>query len=379
MNKKTKVLFVNDEMVVGGVSKVLNNLFHHFDTEKYELYLLVLHKHGEMLKDVPEYVHILSGTRFFDVCDVSVKECLKNGKLLKKVVFYTLLKTGWIEKKIIQERKKMKLPEFDVEIAFKEGICSVFTSCGNTPKKYNWIHADYKVKNYAANYMNTMKKMLQKFDGHIAVSNVAANSFKEIFELDEVKTIHNLMETEKIISKSKETLNKEKKEFKFICVGRLHPQKSYDRLLNAVEKINSEGYQYSVDVLGDGEDKEMLLNMMNEKHIDNVYFLGNQSNPYNHIAQADCLLLTSLYEGLPTVVYEALILGVPVLTTQVAGVDEQLSEVGGWIVENTQNGIIDGMRMILSNTQLVLDMKEKLKNYTYDNQKIMKEIEKLID
>ena len=90
--EKKKILFVNDEMVVGGVSKVLNNLFRHFDTKKYELYLLVLHLHGDMLKDVPEYVHMLSGTDFFSVCDIPVKECLKTGKFFKKLRFYSLLK-----------------------------------------------------------------------------------------------------------------------------------------------------------------------------------------------------------------------------------------------------------------------------------------------
>lgn len=376
--EKKRILFVNDEMVVGGVSKVLNNLLAHFDNDKYEIDLLVLHKHGAMLNEIPTNVKVLEGTPFFDVCDISIKDCLKNGKGLKKILFYILLKTSLIEYFIKRERKKMKLPVYDVEIAFKEGFCSVFTACGNSKKKINWIHADYKVKNYAENYMYSMKKFLKCFDAQVAVSNVAANSYKEIFELDEVKTIHNMMETEKILEKAKQPLEKDKKDFTFICIGRLHPQKSYNRLLNAVEKLNAEGYKYSVDVLGDGEEKEMLLNMMQEKKIENVHFLGNQSNPYNHLVKADCLLLTSLYEGLPTVVYEALILGVPVLTTKVAGVDEQLNETGGWIVDNTQEGIIDGMRMILSNPELVTNMKKELTDYSYDNQKIMEEIENLL-
>lgn len=376
--EKKRILFVNDEMVVGGVSKVLNNLLAHFDNDKYEIDLLVLHKHGAMLNEIPTNVRVLEGTPFFDVCDISIKDCLKNGKGLKKILFYILLKTSLIEYFIKRERKKMNLPVYDVEIAFKEGFCSVFTACGNSKKKINWIHADYKVKNYAENYMYSMKKFLKCFDAQVAVSNVAANSYKEIFELDEVKTIHNMMETEKILEKAKQPLEKDKKDFTFICVGRLHPQKSYNRLLNAVEKLNAEGYKYSVDVLGDGEEKEMLLNMMQEKKIENVHFLGNQSNPYNHLVKADCLLLTSLYEGLPTVVYEALILVVPVLTTKVAGVDEQLNETGGWIVDNTQEGIIEGMRMILSNPELVTNMKKELTDYSYDNQKIMEEIENLL-
>lgn len=379
MNDKKKILFVNDEMVVGGVSKVLNNLFRHFDIDRYELYLLVLHCHGDMLKDVPDYVHVISGTEFFDVCDIPVKECFRTGRFLKKLYFAFLIKSGQIVKRIVKEREKMNLPLFDAEIAFKEGICSVFTVCGNSKKKINWIHADYEVKNYAANYMETMKKLLKRFDAHVAVSNTAADSFKKIFELDRVLTIHNLMKVDEILERSKEPFERESDEFTFVCVGRLHPQKSYNRLLTAMEKLNREGFNYRVEVMGDGPDKEELLSMKNKLGIENVYFLGNQSNPYPRLSKADCLLLTSIYEGLPTVVFEALILGVPVLTTLVAGVDEQLRESGGWIVENSQLGIENGMRMILSQPKLISDMREQLKDYCYDNQKIMKDIEKLID
>lgn len=376
---KKKLLFVNDEMVVGGVSKVLNNLLRHMDREKYELHLLVLHKHGEMLKDIPDDVVVLEGTPFFDVCDIPVKECLKSGKFLKKLFFFLLLKTGLIEHRIKHERKKMQLDDYDAEIAFKEGICSVFTACGTTPKKINWIHADYKVKNYAENYAWAMKRFLRRFDAHVAVSNVAAGSFKEIFELDEVKTIHNLMQSDQMIERSNVPFERTHEEFTFVCVGRLHPQKSYDRLLNAVAELNQSGLKFHVDVLGDGPDKEELLKQKESLNIENVHFLGNQSNPYPFIKHADALLLTSIYEGLPTVVFEAMVLHTPVLTTRVAGVDEQLANGGGMIVENTLEGIVEGMRNFLCDSSVIEKYQMDLDHYTYDNQKILEKIENLLN
>ena len=54
-----KILFVTDEMTLGGVSRVLNNLLQELVKQtSYEIDLLVLHKHGEMLKDVPSGVNI---------------------------------------------------------------------------------------------------------------------------------------------------------------------------------------------------------------------------------------------------------------------------------------------------------------------------------
>lgn len=379
MSMKKKLLFVNDEMVVGGVSKVLNNLLRNMDRDKYELNLLVLHKHGDMLKDIPEDVVVLEGTDFFSVCDIPVKECMKTGRFLKKLFFFLLLKTSLIEFIIRKERKKMNLDSYDVEIAFKEGICSVFTACGDSKKKVNWVHADYKVKNYAENYGWAMKRFLKRFDYHVAVSNVAAKSFEEIFNLPEVKTIHNLMQTEQMIERSNVPFSRTHEEFTFVCVGRLHPQKSYDRLLDAVAELNKQGLKFHVDVLGDGPDKEELLKQSESLGVKNVHFLGNQSNPYPYIKHSDCLLLTSIYEGLPTVVFEALILHTPVLTTRVAGVDEQLEHGCGMIVENTLESIIEGMKVILTNPEVLKKYQNDVENYTYSNQKILEKIESMFD
>ena len=58
-----KILFVTDEMTLGGVSRVLNNLLQELVKQtSYEIDLLVLHKHGEMLKDVPSAVNIIEGS-----------------------------------------------------------------------------------------------------------------------------------------------------------------------------------------------------------------------------------------------------------------------------------------------------------------------------
>ena len=91
---KKSILFVNDEMCVGGVSKVLVNLLNMIDRDRYNIDLLVLHAHGDYLDDVPSYVNLIRGTSFFEVCDIPVKECLKKGKILNKINFYLRIKNG---------------------------------------------------------------------------------------------------------------------------------------------------------------------------------------------------------------------------------------------------------------------------------------------
>ncbi len=374
---KKKILFVNDEMCMGGVSKVLIDLLQRIDRNKYEVDLLVLHAHGQMMDEIPDYVNIIRGTSFFEVCDIPVKECVKSGKFFKKLSFYKKLKLGNIIDDIKKERKKMLSKDYDIEIAFKEGFSSAFVSCSKAPIKINWIHADYAIRNYASNYMKTMKSILNEFTYHVAVSNAAARSFEKVFELSDIKTIHNIIDTDKIISGSKEDIPFRNDNFTFVCVGRLHPQKAYDRLLDAVGNIPYNNFD--IYILGDGEEKERLENIKKNKHIENIHFLGNKNNPYPYIKQADCLLLCSIYEGLPTVVYESLVLHTPVLTTKVAGVEEQLENKYGMIVDNNLDSLIVGIKTILENPSKLVEYKDNLQDYKYDNEEIMKQIYMLFD
>lgn len=374
---KKKILFVNDEMCLGGVSKVLLNLIEALDKDKYDISLLILHKHGEMLDKIPNYVKVISGSKFFDVCDVTPKECLKQGKLIKKVLFNSYLRSGAITRLVKQERKQMGLEKYDVEIAFKDGICSIFTSVSDAPIKINWIHSDYSIRNYAGNCMTTFTRILKEFTYHVAVSKVAAESFKKVFNLDEVKVIHNIIDVDSILNKAKEDVKYRDDRLSFVCVGRMHPQKAYIRLFEVLNKLNKETKDYAIYILGDGPERSILEKMKEDYKLDNVYLLGNKDNPYPYIRQADCLLLASKYEGLPTVVYEALILHVPVLTTDVAGVKEQLLDKYGMIIENNEEAIYKSLKDIINDKNILKKYMSNVVNYEYDNKEIIKTVDNL--
>ena len=62
MTGKRKILFVNDEMRMGGVARVLNTLMTYLDKDKYEIDLLDLHPHGMLMKEIPVDVNVIYGT-----------------------------------------------------------------------------------------------------------------------------------------------------------------------------------------------------------------------------------------------------------------------------------------------------------------------------
>ena len=213
-NVSKKVLFVTDEMTLGGVSRVLNNLLDQLVSQTdYHIDLLVLHKHGEMLKDIPDSVNVIEGTKFFRVIDQSLSQLLKQKNipyLINKLYLVSLMKIGLIGYKIKKERKKMNLGHYDVEIAFKEGFCTIFVANGSSPKKVNWVHLDYKKQNFSSNHMPLMKKTLNSIDINVAVSEVAAQSYEEVFNLKQkVLVIHNIIQSDLIRNKYEEEVQEE--------------------------------------------------------------------------------------------------------------------------------------------------------------------------
>lgn len=123
---------------------------------------------------------------------------------------------------------------------------------------------------------------------------------------------------------------------KYIAVGRISPQKDYVTLINAfalVKKVYADAHLFIVgsEDLGSGY-ADMIKDTVTRYGLSNsVIFLGFQSNPYKYIDMSDVFVLSSVYEGLPNVMLEAIYLGKPVaVTTCIQYIDK--------VVQNGING-----------------------------------------
>ncbi len=379
MTDKKKILFVNDEMRMGGVARVLNTLMASLPKDKYEVDLLILHKQGMLLDEIPEGINIIEGTTFFRPVDESLDALVKGFHVFetfRKLRLLFFMKTGLIKGKIKRERKKILTKKYDVEVAAKEGFCTIFTAYGDSSRKINWVLTDYSVCNYSKNHMGLVKDALRYIDLNIADSNQALIAYETVFRVQNGIAIHNLMDTSNLEKGLLEThTNIENKDtINLIDVARLHPQKGIDRLIKASSKIYNEGYKHDLYLVGGGELEDELKELASSLHANHIHFLGFQKNPYRDIAECDLFVLSSLYEGFATIINESLIVGTPVLTTRVSGCEEQITRSDyGWIVENSDEALVEGLRMALKDTKKLKEMKQKLANYRYDNEGILKE------
>lgn len=375
---RKKILFVNDEMTMGGVARILNTFLKMIDREQYEVDLLVLHKRGELLEEVPKDINILEGTSFFNAIDIPLRQC-KGVALFRKLVLLFYMKTGLIKRKIKRERKKILSKHYDIEFSAKEGFCTIFTGYGDSDKKINWVQVDYKESNYSSNHMSLVKDALKNIDMNIACSAKVMESYKELFDVKRICVIHNLVDEERIrsLSLKDKSIETDGEKINLITVARFHKQKGVDRLINAYAKLKN---HYTLTIIGDGELKDELYGLAKEKAcFDDIKWLGIRTNPYPDVRACDLFVMSSLYEGYPTMTIESLISDTPVLTTSVAGVGEQINEKNGWIVENSEEALTAKLNELKKSKELLKEMKKYLLDYHYDNQKILNEYYKLFN
>ena len=96
---KKNILFVNDEMTMGGVARILNTFLKMINKDDYEVDLLVLHKRGELLSEIPEGINVIGGSDFFSTIDIPLSQCNMHN-IFNKIRLLLYMKTGLIEGKI---------------------------------------------------------------------------------------------------------------------------------------------------------------------------------------------------------------------------------------------------------------------------------------
>jgi glycosyltransferase involved in cell wall biosynthesis len=105
------------------------------------------------------------------------------------------------------------------------------------------------------------------------------------------------------------------------ALGRLAPEKGFDRLIKAVHRLRNSGLMFDLWIAGEGGMRNELQSMISAMGLeDSVRLLGHQKDPRLFLESLDGFVLSSLREGLPNVILEALSMGTPVVSTKVAGV-----------------------------------------------------------
>lgn len=172
--------------------------------------------------------------------------------------------------------------------------------------------------------VNPMAKWLYRYaDKVVAVSEGVRKELIDVlkFKADNIITIYNGYNLNQIIEASKESLSEDEEKLFEDCVpimmvGRLCREKAQWNMIRAMKHIVEAVPNSKLFIFGEGSYRQYLETLIREMGIsDNVCLMGFQDNPYKFIKRATIFVMTSLYEGFPNSLIEAMALDVPCIAT----------------------------------------------------------------
>jgi glycosyltransferase involved in cell wall biosynthesis len=167
----------------------------------------------------------------------------------------------------------------------------------------------------------------------IAISNGVKDSLVKDIGIDPTKihVVYNPSADPNIIKFSKEIVPQEflKSDIPtLISIGRLVPQKDYMTLLKAFN-ISSKKLKSRLVIIGEGQERSSIEKYVKDKNMDNeIILLGYQSNPWKYLTNSDLFILSSKWEGFGNVIVEAMLLGIPVISSDCPSGPSEILEKG---------------------------------------------------
>lgn len=392
--KRKKILFAIHTLGIGGAEKVLVNLVNNLDSSKYEVTVLTIIDTGKFRFDLNDNIKYISLLRlpFFlrgRNQDSNSESLLKKSSFVVKCIaeIYQFL---W-RRLPVRLFYNLKIKEiYDVEVAFLEGITTKFISASNqNSRKIAWVHVDlYEEKKSTKIYKNYKEELssYKKFDAIVSVSKHVEDVFRDKFKelITDYFVRYNPIDSQYIRELSfKNDVDKDSNKFILCTIGRLSPQKGYDRLIPIISNLVKDYRNIELWIIGVGPDELKLKQMVHELNLmEHVKFLGFQKNPYMYLSKADLFVVSSRAEGFSTVASEASILGIPTVTVQVSGMKELFGENNeyGIVVENDVSALEQALSTVLSNPSVLNQYKQRLPKLSrrFDLNTSIKEIEKVL-
>lgn len=371
---KLKICFGITKLGIGGAERVLVDIVNELSND-YNITIFCIYGGGELEKEL--------NSKIKKIC------VFKEEKTNRFIPIYALICGKHIYNKYLRRK-------FDIDIAFLEGpITRIFAYKGNK-NKIAWVHNDIS-KVFGKGKKAKIKKYLdkwfyKKYGQIVFVSEQNKKAFEYVYgNISKRKIIYNYINKDRVLRLAEESENKEKmlgfemskfyevtkEEKNFIVVSRLVKQKAIDRLIRVHRKLINEGYKHKIFVIGDGEERENLSELVEELNVkDSFIFLGQIENPYPYIKDADFFALLSYFEGYGMVLEEAKILNKAILVTKTAGVEAVKDYDKKLVIENNEEAIFEGLKKAIVGEYKFL--KEKSQKYNYDNKYLLDQIKGIL-
>jgi len=344
--RKIRVAFFISTMDVGGAERVVANIIKNIDRRRFLPVLVLFKKRGGLLAELPEDVTILS-----------LKE--RRGEPWYGFHWLNLLRQFCRTVKTIGPDVLVSFTWYPNAISIIARIlrkirCRVVVSERTSTFKYEGMFAN-GLRTLTLRYLYPHADLIITPSGGIA-DHLA--SLRRI-EPGRIRVIHNPVEIPVIKELSKQSPSDEwfdNRRNVIISVGRLGPEKGFDYLIRSTSLLIRDGIDCSLVILGEGVQRQKLQALAGELGIaERVAMPGFQKNPYPYLANSTLFVLSSLYEGFPNALLEAMSLGVPSVATRCPTGPAEIIEDGvdGVLVAPAdERALAEAMRRLLLDEDL---------------------------
>lgn len=370
------ILFFMETVDSGGAETVFTNIIKYLNKKNFKIKVVTERDHEIFTEEIKSAVPFDS---FIKTNRSMIRDFFNKIKIKLSLI---------LPERIV--RDFYILGKYDIEVAFCEGYSTklIGNSGRKNCKKVAWVHTDMMKNPWSEKIFGSAeeeKKCYENFDAIVCVAETMKKSFVEKYGMSEkVFVLYNPLDIERIKVKSKEKIHFDfSGKMNFVLAGSFIEVRGYERFVNVCERLKKEGFDFSVFIMGDGEEKEKIKKIIPQKNLDNIIkILDFQTNPYPYIANSDVFVCASYAEGYSTAVSEAVALNVPVITTECSGMREIFGENEcGIICENSEDGLYNAMKKVLENPDLLkkFSEQEKIRAKDFSLEKRIKAIEDFLE
>lgn len=384
---------------MGGLERVLIEMLQNLSRDKYNISLIIEDNSGKeniFLDDVPEGIDIyflkpedlIERTHYHRERKSNLYNKIMYNLLMMKEHNFVLKRTKEVLKEI-----KSKNGEIDVFLDYDWGARRYVEKL-DVKRKLVWIHNSVPKLLKKESKIVRFGKNLAKYDAVVAICDDMKKELVEIYPYlkGKVKRVYNPFNFDRILKLSEDNKDLTEKQKKLIedsyivAVSRLDTvQKDYETLIKGYKIALEKGISEKLYIIGDGPDRKEIEGLIKDNGLeDKIKLIGKTKNPYIWMKNSQLFVHSSNYEGLPTVLIEAMICGKVVISSNCpTGPFEILKggEVG--VLFDMKDYKTLGRELAI----LLKDKKEleKFKNLSIERVKefrsdiVIKEYEKIID
>lgn len=384
--KKTRILFVAEELAVNGAMVSLMRLLAALPRERYDISLFVFHHGGPLTKDIPTDINVLPESLPYKIHRMPMKDAIKLS--LKKgrpdlALFRSLVSVqrGFnLDFKLWPFLPKIK-GDYDVAISYTDGFTApMILRKTNARKKACWIHTMYTSWQQPEYVYNALRKC----DVCVPVSIEAGKELDKVLGIVAPKQIvHNIIDAKTCSNLANESCDNPRTPgiARIVSVGRIADVKNFGLIPETAELLHKAGLKFEWIIVGDGNKITEFQTITKQKGLDKqVQWIGPKKNPMPYVKSADVFVNPSRFESWGMAVSEALTLGVASIVSDIPVFAEQIiHEQNGLICKATPQDIADGIIRILTEPELKEKLEANAVKYPFTKEYIINEFNRMID